>query len=45
MSKGDTIKIGAIVFRVLKREGQRLTLEWTESTGITKVRTIFYKGV
>ena len=37
--------IGNITFNVLKRDGNRILLEWTESSGIIKTRWIIFKGL
>jgi hypothetical protein len=40
MSSGDKIQIQGTVFNVLKRDGNRLLLAWTEKTGENKTRWI-----
>lgn len=37
------IQIGPFKYNVLKRDGNRLLLQWTESTGVEKTRWVILK--
>lgn len=44
MSTNDVITIGPYKYTVIKREGRRMLLSWTEATGIYREMWLLIKG-
>lgn len=44
MSTNDTIYLNGVKFNIVQRVGNRILVQWLESSGINKVRWIIWNG-